>query len=873
MRRPRILLVIILVAIGLFSAPEPPRALACAGSSQSVCVVSQNSCLKTMVMAKAVNRVVVLQTNAPTQFSIPVSLFMACPTRTNCGTPCSGGVAAPTAASITITLFPFPLVHPLPPPVAAGFIGTATGNMTLPSCTAPGSFNAYSVPVTVPKGTRAGTYSVRGRATVSFSDGATVAQFGDTVVCLVDPAPGMPGIPRLDIQLITPSLPRVAPGDQHLATYQITNNDPTKTVTITAFGNSKQNAVRPSQGNEKKGVFSIASPFGDDFPIQFDPGSCIPLPDHPYTQPEISKPLPVIMPGQSTTIQVGIRSYGQCASGSCSESTLRVEGSFSDGTPAKVCAGMASYVDTSVPIQTCTPRADDCNHNNIPDALDIELGTSLDRNFNALPDECEPNAPFIPNPVQISPPVVTVPIELISLNLQSVSPLPVSAPITNVWANGIPLTSANGGQTWSGQIPSASDFGPQTVYALAKDATGQITTHIGTYDVGQPTTAMVQFSNPTYTVQKGCDSANLTLNRSGDTSGTSTVDFVTIDHLALQRTDYTLSANRVTFATGETTKSFPILVTNHGYARGNQTLAVALTSSFGASIGPLNAATVQILDSSTSDSPTNPIDDAATFVCQLYHDFLGRQADSGGQNFWTQQITQCGSDPVCIRNKRVDVANAFFFEQEFQDTGSFIIGVFKAALGVNPKYLDFMPARSRVIGGSQLNQSKTDFTNDFVRRPDFTALYPSSMTPAQYVDSLNTNTGNSLNQSQRDSLVNGLTGGTETRGSVLRKVAENSTFVDRLYNTAFVLAQYFDFLRRDPDQGGFDFWLMQVNQCPIRNVPIQHAMVCSFVTSAEYQLRFGSQMLHSNAECSQSAVCTAAVPPQPSSKQSLAKIE
>jgi hypothetical protein len=851
MKSSRNLLVLTLVAIGLFSAPQSPPASACAGSTTSVCVVSQNSCLKTMVMAKAVNRVVVLQTNAPTPFNIPVNLFMACPTRTNCGTPCSGGTAAPTAASITIALFPFPLVQPLPPPVAAGFIGTATANMTLPSCTASGSFNTYSVSVTVPRGTPAGTYSVRGRATVSFSDATTLAQFGDTVVCLVDPAPGMPSVPRLDVELLTPNFVFSHPGDQSVPTYKITNNDPTKSVTVTAFGNSKQNAVRPSQGNEKQGVFSIANPFGDDFPIQFDPGSCIPLPDHPYTQPEILKPLPAIMPGQSTTIQIRIRSYGQCGSGSCSESTLRVSGTFSDGTPAKACAGMASYVDTSVPVATCTPRVDDCNNNNIPDALDIANGTSQDRNFNALPDECETNAPFIPNPVQVSPPVVTIPTELIALNLQSVSPLPATVPITNVWANGIPLTTTNGGQTWNGQIPSAADFGPQTVYALAKDSSGKITTHIGLYDVGQPTTAMVQFSNPTYSIQKGCDTASLTVNRSGDTSGTSTVDFVTIDHLALQRTDYTLSAGRVTFAPGETSKSFPILVTNHGYARGNQTLAVAFTSSFGASIGPLNAATVQILDSSMSDSPTSPIDDAATFVCQHYHDHLGRQGDSGGQNFWTQQITQCGSDPVCIRNKRIDVSNAFFFEQEFQDTGSFVIGVFEAAFGVNPQYTDFMPARSRVIGGSQLNQSKTDFTNDFVRRPDFMALYPSSMTPAQYVDALNANTGNSLTQSQRDALVNGLTGGTETRGSVLRKVAENSTFVDRLYNTAFVLAEYFDYLRRSPDQAGFDFWLGQVNRFPIRNVAAQHAMVCSFITSREFQERFSGVISHSNAECPQ----------------------
>ena len=65
------------------------------------------------------------------------------------------------------------------------------------------------------------------------------------------------------------------------------------------------------------------------------------------------------------------------------------------------------------------------------------------------------------------------------------------------------------------------------------------------------------------------------------------------------------------------------------------------------------------------------------------------------------------------------------------------------------------------------------------------------------------------------------------------------------------LTQYFGYLRRDPDQGGFDFWLGQVNQHPIRDVGIQHAMVCSFITSREYQERFSSVVLHNNTECPQ----------------------
>jgi cytochrome c oxidase subunit 2 len=54
---------------------------------------------------------------------------------------------------------------------------------------------------------------------------------------------------------------------------------------------------------------------------------------------------------------------------------------------------------------------------------------------------------------------------------------------------------------------------------------------------------------------------------------------------------------------------------------------------------------------------------------------------------------------------------------------------------------------------------------------------------------------------------------------------------------------------RNPDIGGFLFWLGQVNGAPLRDVPKQHAMVCSFITSAEYQQRFSPIVTHNNSEC------------------------
>jgi Domain of unknown function (DUF4214) len=62
---------------------------------------------------------------------------------------------------------------------------------------------------------------------------------------------------------------------------------------------------------------------------------------------------------------------------------------------------------------------------------------------------------------------------------------------------------------------------------------------------------------------------------------------------------------------------------------------------------------------------SNPIDTSYYFVDQLYTDFLQRDADPDGENFWRSNITQCVFDETCITNKRIDVARAFFYSTEF----------------------------------------------------------------------------------------------------------------------------------------------------------------------------------------------------------------
>jgi hypothetical protein len=273
----------------------------------------------------------------------------------------------------------------------------------------------------------------------------------------------------------------------------------------------------------------------------------------------------------------------------------------------------------------------------------------------------------------------------------------------------------------------------------------------------------------------------------------------------------------------------------------------------GALLGPDSATTVNITDNDASTSTTtNVIDDAATFVCEHYHDFLNRQGDSGGQNYWTGQITQCANDAACIKRQRIGVSAAFFIEQEFQQTGFYVYRIFKSSLGRRPTYVEFMTDRSRLLAGSNLDAEKVAYTQEFVQRGEFTGKYSTSLDGPGFVDALILNVKNNSGvdlTSHRSELITEYNNGssqTDSRARVLRKLVEYDEFKNAEFNRAFVLAQYFGYLRREPDDSGYNFWLNVLNSQPSNF----RAMVCAFITSNEYQDRFGIAHTHSNAECS-----------------------
>ncbi len=399
-------------------------------------------------------------------------------------------------------------------------------------------------------------------------------------------------------------------------------------------------------------------------------------------------------------------------------------------------------------------------------------------------------------------------------------------------------------------------------------------------------TPTLRFAAPSFGVSEDAGAATISITRSGDPAIPVTVDYSTADRTAKQSQDYTLAAGTLGFGPGETVKSFVVLITDDLYVEGNETVDLTLSNSTGgAVIGSPQTSVLTIVDGDSLPPSSNPLDnpDAQFFVRQHYFDFLNRVPDHGGLDYWTSQIMQCGADQNCIRAKRIDVSNAFFYELEYQQTGSYVYLVYRAAFGNNqptpnadnsnqaeakklPGYLAFGPDRARVVGGANLAQGQSDFGNAFVQRSEFLAKYPASLDGPSFVDSVLATIKNDIGvdlASQRSALINLFNqagGGNGGRGAVLYRLADdnvqtnpinNRSFIDAEYNRAFVATQYFGYLRRDSDIAGFLFWLDKVNHGPLRDGSTQHGMVCSFITSAEYQQRFSSVVTHSNSECPQ----------------------
>jgi hypothetical protein len=426
------------------------------------------------------------------------------------------------------------------------------------------------------------------------------------------------------------------------------------------------------------------------------------------------------------------------------------------------------------------------------------------------------------------------------------------------------LTFDEGESSKTVNVPVADDSASEpdeTIHLSLGGATGGALLGVptsATLTIKDDDKSTFQLGSAFYTANETEGQVTLNVTRTGNTASAAAIDYATADGTATEVKDYTLTLGTLRFAAGETEKQINVLVTNDAFVEPDETFLVNLSATPSGAVGTTATATVTLHSEDASQGP-NPSDDATFFVREHYHDFLNREPDTAGLNFWKGQLANCGNPnlEVC----RVNVSAAFFQSIEFQQTGYFVYRVHQAAYNRQESlnWRAFL-ADTQEIGRNvqvglgdwqgQLEANKRAYVDRFVTSSEWASVF-GLMSNAQFVDALNANTldplapglGGSLTAAERDQLVADLDQSKKTRAEVLRAVAENGEFSHRQTNKAFVLMEYYGYLRRNPnsppdsDFVGYNFWLGKLDE--FHGNFVRAEMVKAFLSADEYRHRFG----------------------------------
>jgi hypothetical protein len=376
----------------------------------------------------------------------------------------------------------------------------------------------------------------------------------------------------------------------------------------------------------------------------------------------------------------------------------------------------------------------------------------------------------------------------------------------------------------------------------------------------QPT---VQFAARFSSVPEDAGRVQIVVTRSGDPSQQVSVDYRTVDNdpfifgcdetlngLALGRCDFATAVGTLNFAAGEMQKTITVPIVDDAYVERQEPFFIELSNSVGGNVGRPSSATVRILD---NDQPgeTNPIFNTSFFVRQQYLDFLSREPESSGFDAWVNLLNNCSdldNNPNC---DRLLVSSSFFGSPEFQLKGFYVFRFYRVAFNRKPQYLEIIPDMSFVAGSTadEVFQRKEQFAENFLQRPEFLTAF-GVLSNSEYVSKLlnsyqlsRITSPDPANPDGPDKvvltatdLVNKLSENKLNRAQVLRAIADSDEVSASEFNAAFVAMQYYGYLRRTPEDSGYEAWLNYLNSHPSDF----RTMVNGFMNSIEYRRRFAA---------------------------------
>ena len=379
---------------------------------------------------------------------------------------------------------------------------------------------------------------------------------------------------------------------------------------------------------------------------------------------------------------------------------------------------------------------------------------------------------------------------------------------------------------------------------------------------------LIQFAAPEFTASEGDGRATITVTRFGPLTATAAITYATLDDSrpvrcddifggggsAFARCDYATTFDTLTFAPGESQKTFTVPLVDDGHVEQREFVSLRLFAPVGATLGTPSSAVLSITDNDAANTP-NPVDEHTFFVRQHYLDFLSREPDADGLAAWTKVLSNCsnafntdGNSPAALCDRNV-VSSSFFRSAEFELKGYFVYRFYRVAFNRRPSYAEFVTDMRRVTGqtAEEVYGKRRAFSDTWVLRQEFQNIF-GTRTNAEFVNvllgtyglaAINTNDpanfdGDALVRLTRDDLVAALDAQRMTRAQVLRAIVQSREVDAAEYNGAFVAMQYYGYLRRAPEQSGYDAWLQVITRGDGYRV-----MVNGFMNSTEYRLRFG----------------------------------
>jgi hypothetical protein len=416
-------------------------------------------------------------------------------------------------------------------------------------------------------------------------------------------------------------------------------------------------------------------------------------------------------------------------------------------------------------------------------------------------------------------------------------------------------------------IPVAGDTAnePDETFTinLTNAQNGTLARAQGTGTILNDDASEVTLSSDTYSFNEAepTGAALITVNRSGDLNTTVTVNYTSSDNsgltpcqtntngVASDRCDYATAAGTLRFAAGEASKQIQIPIINDAYVEPAESFNITLSNAQGASLGT-SSATVTITDNDTQGATQNPINDQEFFIRQQYIDFLGRVAEPAGLQFWMNRMNNCPAGQVC---DRTDTAKRFFESDEFKERGYYVYKLYDAVLGRQPQYGEFVPDVARLNGPqtpAEQRLGKDAYLQDLINKAEFRAIYGQFLNAAGtqvlnaaaatgFVNELSARAG--ITPASKQTLINNLAAGTRTPAQTIEdfiltpEINDVGTFY---YDRAIITMQYFGFLRRNPDTGGFNFWWNRVATAGSPQYHDYRELVNNFLRSDEYNFRF-----------------------------------